>query len=75
MTHVNAFSVSNDIGRISSAALRAIAHVTTMRAPAHVTAMRTGIELLSNVDSPVPLASHRWLMPLALRAILAPYDV
>ena len=49
MTHVNAFSVSNDIGRISSTALRAVAYVTTMRAIArvattraiaHVTAMR-----------------------------------
>jgi hypothetical protein len=39
MSHANAFSVSNYIGRISSTALRAIAHVTTMRAIAHVATM------------------------------------
>jgi len=59
MTHVNASSVSKDIGRISSTTLRAKAHVTTMRVLAHVTTMRTGIEQRSNVDNPVPRASRR----------------
>ena len=39
MSHANAFSVSNYIGRIRSNALRAMAHVSTMRAIAHVTTM------------------------------------
>ena len=84
MTHVNAFSVSNDIGRISSNALRAIAHGTTMRAIApvaimraitHVATTRTVIELLNDVDDPVPRAAQRRTVPLALRVVLAPYDV
>ena len=55
-------------------AMRAIAHVTTMRAIAHVTTMCTDIKLLINVDVPVPRASQRRPVPLALRVVLAPYD-
>jgi hypothetical protein len=34
--------------------MRAIAHVAIMRAMAHVTTTRTVIELLNDVDAPVP---------------------
>ena len=56
-------------------AMRAIAHVTTMRAIAHVTTMCTDIKLLNDVDVPVPRASQCRPVPLALRVVLAPYDV